>query len=206
MIRILLANQPCLLLSGIQTILSTADNIEIIGNAFNSDQLQKQCCQQCFDVLLLLDSFLDFPRCTTINTLLKQCPTVNILTLLYDKNITCPRRLVECGASGGILNTDTSEHLIEAIHATAQGKTWFSMSLMQKFIQPSKERKPLLTEKELAVLQLIVREKANKEIALDMGLSNRTIGGYVTSILSKLDVETRLGAAVWAVREGIFKS
>ena len=206
MIRILLANQPCLLHSGIQATLTTADNIEIIGNASNNAQLQKQCCQQYFDVLLLSDSFLDIPYYTIINALRKQCPTINILTLLGNKDTVCPRRLVECGASGGILNTDTSEHLIEAIHATAQGKTWFSMSLMQKFIQPSKEQKLLLTEKELAVLQLIVREKANKEIALDMGLSNRTIGGYVTSILNKLDVETRLGAAVWAVQEGIFKS
>lgn len=205
MIRVILADSHQMICSGINTILSSTDELTLIATVTRGNELQNLCYQHEPDVLLLALN-LDIPYLDMLDYLKQYCSTIKVLVLLANCEEACLRQLTQHSVAGAILKSDASETLIEAIYAVAQGETWFSHSLLPKFLQAQTEQQGNdLTERELEVLQLMVAEKTDKEISQVLEMAERTVRCHLGSIYAKLGVKTRVGAAVQAVRLGLIQ-
>lgn len=118
--------------------------------------------------------------------------------------------VLEAGATGFLLKDAAPDELAEAIHAARRGEIHIdpavSRALMGKLRDPA-ARDPLaeLTGREREVLVLVAQGFANKQIARDLQISERTARTHVSNILAKLDLHSRTQAALFAVRNGLVR-
>jgi DNA-binding NarL/FixJ family response regulator len=113
---------------------------------------------------------------------------------------------LEAGASGYLLKDADADEVIAAIRAAHRGELQLDPAIARRLmtaLRPKTSRPEELTARELEVLRLLAEGRANKEIAAALSLSERTARTHVSSILSKLGLNSRTQAALWAVREGL---
>jgi two-component system NarL family response regulator len=110
-------------------------------------------------------------------------------------------RAVEAGASGYILKSSEREDLLGAIRAVHQGDRYFPAKVAT-LLQQRMARVPI-SDREMQVLRLVVKGRANKEIASDLGIAEITVKQHVSHILEKLGVMDRTQAATAAIQRGI---
>ena len=113
--------------------------------------------------------------------------------------------LLSLGVKACYLQEDVVEALLLAIHTVTLGATWFSWPVVHRLIQPATP--PLLTntnltKRESEVLYLLVQGQGNKEMAFKLGIAERTVEFHVGHILEKLNISSRLEAALWAKEHG----
>lgn len=120
------------------------------------------------------------------------------------------RAMIEAGVAGYLLKDEAPERIVAAVRATARGEAWFSPSIAAHLAAWARgERRasasPLagLTGREREILRLVAAGKANKEIAVALKLSEKTVEKHLTDLFAKLGVTSRVEAAVLAVREGL---
>jgi len=106
---------------------------------------------------------------------------------------------LEAGASGYVLKDSDADDVAAAIRAAQRGDLPLDPGVVRQAMSPGSE----LTSREIEVLRLVGAGSANKEIALELGISERTARTHVSNILRKLDLSSRTQAALWAVREGL---
>ncbi len=206
MIRVLLADNHQLLYPGIQAIFSQSNTLTLIGTT-TSNQLKHLHDEYQPDVLLLGQNIFTDRKSNTFDYLQYNMSSLNILFMLDSGNSVCPRQLLEHGATGIILKSDSPEKLIEAVLSVAHGETWVSHSLLPKFIQPLTKEQPFeLTKRELNILQLLVAEKTGVEIAQILHIGARTVRDHLTNIYTKLRVKSRVGATREAVKLNLVQS
>ncbi len=138
-------------------------------------------------------------------------PQTQILILTAHLSSTEAQTLVNSGMAGLLLKEETGEKVVEAIRRVAEGKTWFSQRVMSTLLlpqiqEPEPEPTITLSERENEVLQLMVAGKSNKEMAQILNISARMVRRYLRQVYDKLRVNTRVEAAVRAVRLGLFDS
>jgi two-component system, NarL family, response regulator LiaR len=112
---------------------------------------------------------------------------------------------VEAGAAGYLLKESGPEELIEAIRAAAKGEVRLHPKAQKRLIKEVRtpEMRESLTERETETLRLIARGLSNKEIADKLSVSEVTVKTHVSSILSKLNLQSRTQAALFALKEGL---
>jgi DNA-binding NarL/FixJ family response regulator len=114
-------------------------------------------------------------------------------------------RAVRAGATGYLLKDTEAAELCRAIHAAAAGQVQLApqaaAKLMREVAAPKSPE--TLTERETEVLRLLAHGRANKEIARELSISERTVKSHISSILGKLDVQSRTQAALHAARIGL---
>src|SRR5262245_5515688 len=114
------------------------------------------------------------------------------------------QRAVEAGASGYLLKDADADEVAAAIRAAHRGELQLDPAVARRLVSTLQEPRPLsgeLTARELDVVALIGEGKANKEIALQLGIGERTARTHVSNILRKLGLTSRTQLALWAVRE-----
>jgi two-component system response regulator DegU len=131
---------------------------------------------------------------------------VRILALSAYSDEEYIRGLLASGAAGYLLKEEIPETIVEAIRGVARGERgWVSRQVaaqMAAWTQKETESTPL-TEREMDVLRLVVEGKTNQEIALALGISDKTVEKHLEGVFAKLRVASRVEAAVHAVREGL---
>ena len=115
---------------------------------------------------------------------------------------------LEAGAAGYLLKDAEADEVAAAIRAAQRGEVHLDPAVARQLTASlrrgaSASPKDLLTEREREILALVAQGKANKEIAAELVISERTARTHVSNILSKLDLTSRTQAALWAVREGL---
>lgn len=114
----------------------------------------------------------------------------------------------EAGASGYLLKDADADEVVAAIRAAHRGEFQLVPAVARRLMAslrsaPRDDRRHQLTARELEVLRLVAAGRANKEIAAELAISERTARTHVSNILSKLDLRSRTQAALWAAGEGI---
>jgi DNA-binding NarL/FixJ family response regulator len=116
-------------------------------------------------------------------------------------------QLLSMGASGYLLKDEVPEAIIEAIRGVARGETgWVSRKVAAKLsqiLQDDKTGSKDFTPREMEVLRLVVEGKTNGEIGIALGISEKTVEKHLDAIFRKMDVVSRVEAAVIAVRENL---
>ncbi len=207
-ISVVYADDHPLVRDGIRNTLLKVNDIELVGEATDSAAAQR-LCDFYQPTVLLLDINMPGPTVSqTVKEVQENCPQTKILILTAHDDATNVRTLVDAGVAGYMLKDEATQKVVEAIRAVAEGRTWFSQRVMSTLLQPQIQKpdptpKITLTEREHEVLQLMIAGKSDKEIGQTLHISARTVSNYLRRVYDKLRVNTRVQAAVRAVRLGL---
>ena len=211
MIKLVICDDQEVVCQGLKAILSTSDNLEVIGIANNGAEAVEFIGNHPVDVALM---DLKMPIMNGIHAtkaIKEKFPDVKVLVLTtYDADAWL-FDAIRNGADGYLLKDTSREALVQAIEEIVNGNTPVDSKVAGKlFHQLAKQAMPgdstlgqNLSDREKEILRLITLGMANAEIAQTLFLSEGTVRNYVSSILEKLEVDDRTQAAVLALRYGL---
>ena len=205
-IRIVIADDHPVVRDGLAAMLATQDDFEVVGEARDGAEAVALVGRHEPDVVLmdLRMPELDGVSATTRILERPEAPRVLVLTT-YDTDADILRAL-EVGATGYLLKDAPREDLFRAIRGAARGEAVLSPAVarrvMEKMRGPAEE---MLTTREIEVLDLVARGKANKEVARDLYLSEATVKTHLLHIFAKLGVDDRTAAVTVAMERGVLR-
>ena len=207
-ISVLIADDHPVVRQGLRTFLELQDDMEIVGEAGDGEEAVAKVQQLLPDVVLM---DLVMPRLGGIEAIrqvraVSPSSKVIVLTSFDDDEMVFPS--VKAGAAGYLLKNARPQELAEAIRTVHRGEALLHPTIAAKLMQEFAHDKPratgeTLTERELEVLRHIARGMANKEIARELTISEKTVKTHVSNILAKLHLADRTQAALYAVRQGL---
>ena len=211
MIRTMVVDDEALIRTGFTHILDAADDIDVVA-AVSGGQAVRTVRELGPDVVLLDIRMPDVDGLTVLAELrrLRPAPVVAMLTTFdADEYVTAALR---SGASGFLLKDTDPEQLPFLIRALAEGGTVLSSDVTRRVVDGYLDRRrqgpagdivARLTARERAVLMLIAEGLANVDIGTRLHMSTGTVKGHVSTILAKLEVSSRVQAALLAERAGL---
>ena len=212
-IRVLVADDHRVVRQGLRTFLATTGDIRVVGEASDGSETLTQLHAlhdrgEAPDVVLmdLLMSPMDGIEAT--RQIRARYPQVQVVALTSFVEEEKAHAALDAGASGFLLKDADADEVAAAIRAAHRGEVHLDSAIAGRLIRalraPSTPQAgSTLTEREREVLQLVAVGKANKDIAAELNISERTARTHVSSILTKLRLTSRTQAALWAVREGL---
>jgi DNA-binding NarL/FixJ family response regulator len=213
MIRVALADDQPLVRSGLRTILSAHQDLELVGDAATGREALEIVRSQSPDVLLLDIRMPDLDGLETIRELARLRAPVRILVLTTFDLDEYVYEAMKAGASGFALKDIDPLELVGAVRTVARGDTLLGPSITRRLVErfvrlpppgaAPHERFHQLTSREMEVLMQIAKGRSNAEIAGELFLSEATVKSHVTRVLMKLDLRDRLQAVVLAYESGL---
>lgn len=212
-LRIVVVDDQTVVREGLVSILSYQSDIKIIGQAKDGIEAIVICKQEKPDVVLLDPIMPSMDGFASIEKIREVSPSSKILVLTSSSDADKVFRAIKSGAIGYLLkNSDWDQHL-HAIRTVATGQSYIDPSITRDVITEMNPPAPLepedqqqqLTDREKQTLTLISKGLKNSEIAEKLFVHERTIAKYVGNILSKLHLDNRTQAALYAMREGLDK-
>ena len=209
-IRVILVDDHPVVRSGIRRFLENARDIKIVGEAETGEQALRLIDETPADVLLLDMGLPDIPGTQVAMSVKQNHPELKILSLSAHDDSTYVREVLELGAAGYLMKDEAPEVILEAVRGVANGQRgWISHGIaaqMANWIQSGQMEGKRLTAREQETLRLVVQGKTNQAIALILNISEKTVEKHVKAIFEKMNVTSRVEAAVTAVRDGMVKS
>ncbi|MEB5919608.1 response regulator transcription factor [Enterococcus innesii] len=209
MINVLLVDDHEMVRLGVSSYLSIQDDIEVIGEAENGRVGYERALELRPDVILMDLVMDEMDGIESTKLILKDWPDAKIIivTSFIDDEKVYPA--IEAGAAGYLLKTSTAHEIAEAIRATQRGERVLEPEVTTKMMDRLTNRTPILhedlTNREQEVLLLIAEGKSNQEIADSLFITLKTVKTHVSNILSKLEVEDRTQATIYAFKHGLIK-
>jgi two-component system, NarL family, response regulator LiaR len=204
-IRIVIADDHLVVRRGLRMFLSDDPEIEILAEAADGAEAVRLALELKPDVVLMdmMMPVLDGIAATArIRELLPDTEVIAITSVLEDEAVV---GAVRAGAIGYLLKDANPDELRRAIRAAAAGQVHLDPEAAARLVREVRAPEPAqsLTERETDVLRLIAGGKANKEIALSLSIGEQTVKTHVSNILTKLGVQSRTQAALYASQAGI---
>lgn len=204
-IYVLITDDHKVVRQGLRMVLDLDPDLEVVGEAENGEEALRLARRLAPDVVLmdLAMPVMDGIEATRIvRRELPETQVVALTSVLEDASVT---GAVRAGAIGYLLKNTGSDELRRAIKAAAEGQVQLAPEaaarLMREVSTP--ENSEALTERETDVLKLIARGLANKQIARELHIGEKTVKTHVSNILMKLGVNSRTQAALYAARTGL---
>ena len=205
-IKLLLVDDHEVLRIGLRTLFTEAGNFQVVGEAGSmaaavAEALRLKPNVVLMDVRLPDGSGID--ACRTIRT---AHPETRVLFLTSFADDDAVLATILAGADGFLLKEVTSEQLIGAVKAVSQGRSILDPAVTRRVLTKVRslatpasqdDKRERLSPQEERVLALVAEGKTNKEIAVSMNLSDKTVGHYLENIFQKLQVTRRAQAAVY---------
>jgi two-component system response regulator DevR len=202
-LRVMLVDDSELVRVGLRSVIEGTDDIEVVGEAASIATAVRAVDQYQPDVVLLdlrLPDGMGFEACRRI---LRQHPNMRILVLTSMDDAKLVDEAIRAGAHGYLLKEINAQTLIHSIHEVAAGKSVLDPSVTARVLQLVKENSnggesalDQLSPQEKRVLALIAEGRTNKEVAQALGLAEKTVKNYLSTIFEKLHVTRRSQAAV----------
>ncbi len=204
-IRILLVDDHTVVRKGLRTFLKYDAELEVVGEAADGAEALSLARELTPDVVLmdLVMPVMDGIAATA--AIRRELPEIEVLALtsfLEDASVV---GAVRAGAIGYLLKDTQAEALCQAIKAASAGQVQLTPKAAARLIQAisAPESPEALTERETDVLRLLAQGQSNKQIAHSLHNTEKTIKTHVSRILSKLGVQSRTQATLYAIRVGL---
>ena len=210
--RIFIAEDHAILRQGLKSLLSSRDDLEVVGEA--EDGLETiRCIGESKPDLILLD--LSMPRMdgiSAIKEIKKSYPETKILALTMHKKEEYILEVFKSGAEGYCLKSSDYEELLMAINAVLSGKQFISPEVSEKVLEgylegqkkiKEKSSWDTLTQREREVLKLVGEGYKNKEIADYLCISIKTVEKHRANIMQKLGLHTASALTSYAIEIGL---
>ncbi|MFE5324300.1 response regulator [Paenibacillus sp. NPDC056579] len=208
-IKVLLVDDHEMVRIGLAAVLSTEEDIEVVGEASNGADGIRLAQEYKPDVVLMDLVMEGMDGIETTRKLLQLYPEckVIVLTSFLDDEKMYP--VIEAGAFSYLLKTSRAAEIAQAIRAAVKGQSILESQVASKIMNRFRQPKPSapaheeLTEREMEVLRLIASGKSNQDVADELFIGIKTVKFHVTNILAKLGVEDRTQAAIYAFKNGL---
>ena len=208
-IRVLIVDDHAVVREGLRTFLGLQDGIEIVGEAADGLDAVQEALRARPDVVLM---DLVMPRLdgvAAMRELRRQVPhaRVIVLTSFLDDERLLPA--IQAGAAGYLLKNAEPAQLARAVREAHEGRAVIDPTVAARLVgaladgTPARGEDEGLTRRERQVLELIAGGRSNKRIALELGISEKTVKTHVGHVLGKLGVNDRTQAALVAVKRGL---
>jgi two-component system NarL family response regulator len=213
-VTVLIVDDHALIREGLIKILSTEDNIKVVGEAENGEQAIEQALQMQPDVILMDINMPVTNGIEATRVIKSKQPDIGVIALTIHDQEEYLFELIKAGVSGYILKDISPSVLIKTILGVANGESFITPSMTAKMfseyarlssqIQPGASSQGL-TRREVDVLCLVAQGENNRTIAKKLYISEKTVKNHLTNIFQKLGVEDRTQAAIHAVKNRLVK-
>lgn len=213
-IRVLIVDDHALYRRGLQTVLSIEQGIEVVGEAADGVEAVDQAEETLPDVIIMDVGMPKRGGIDACRVIKQRVPSARILMLTCSDDEADLFDAVRAGANGYLLKHVTEE-IATGIRAVVHGQSLLSPEMATKLLlefnhmsqrasapaaAPGLEP-PRLTNRELEILHFVARGRLNREIAAELVISENTVRNHIRNILDKLQLHSRLEAAMYAVRQ-----
>jgi len=210
MIRILLVDDHEMVRIGVSAYLQTQADMEVVGEASNGKEAVDKALELRPDIILMDMVMPEMNGAEATEAIIAQWPDAKIVivTSFLDDDKVYPA--LEAGAVSYILKTSNAKRIAEAIRETVKGQTVLEPEVTSKMMQRMRSANETalhdqLTDREIEVLLLMANGKSNQEIADDLYIGIKTVKTHVSNILSKLDVQDRTQAVIYAFKHHLIE-
>ena len=197
--KVMLVDDHALIREGIKQLLEFDGSIDVIEQASDGAECLEKLQHVQPDILLLDINMPNVNGIEVLEEIKKKNIPVKVLMLTVHSEAEYLVQAVDIGANGYILKDSGSEELKKAIQSVMDGDS----RLVNRDID--KEKIAALTKREMEILTQIAGGMFNKEIAMNLNISERTVKNHISNIFKKIDVSDRTQAAVFAIRNNIVK-
>lgn len=209
-VQILLVDDHEIVLDGIRALLEDEIGFEVAAEAQNGAEAIEQFKKHPIDLIIMDISMPKMNGIEATQKIMELDADIKILALTMMDEEEHIRNMIQAGASGYIFKSSNKEELIEAITTILDGRHYFSEEATQRVMmdlvkkgEPESHDPTDVTERELEVLELIVREFTNQEIADKLHISIRTVDAHRRNLLQKTGAKNTAGLVTYAIRHNL---
>jgi len=205
-IRVAVADDHPMFRAGVVASLQGEEGIEIVGEAADAGSALELARRELPD-LMLLDIAMPGSGHEAARWITASCPTTRIVMLTVSEDEDDLLEAMKAGASGYVLKGAGAGELGAVIRSVHAGEVYVAPALawgmLRELRTPRTSPYDALTDREREVLELVAEGLSNGEVGERLGLAEKTIKHYMTNILGKLQVRSRVEAALLVAREGL---
>lgn len=206
-IRILIADDHLIIRQGLRLILETEKEFKLVGEAIDGAEAVGLCAELEPDVVLMDLRMPGMDGLTAIEKLQAEHSKIAVIILTTFNEDDLMMRGLRAGAKGYLLKDTNRETLFNTIRAAARGETLLKPEIIAKVLSNIGETRRIqanagLTEREQEVLKGVAQGERSKEIAVRLGITERTVKAHLASIYNRLGVDNRAAAIAVAVKRG----
>lgn len=208
-VKVMLVDDHALVREGIKHLLEFDGDIIIVEEANDGEECLKKLEKVRPDILLLDINMPVKNGLDVLQELKKKKDPIKVLMLTVHNELEYLVHAVDIGADGYILKDSGSAELKQAINIILGGNSYIQPSLLpalnSRLINrdTNKDKLESLTKRELEILTQVAEGMFNKEIAINLNISERTVKNHISNIFRKIDVSDRTQAAIFAIRNNI---
>jgi DNA-binding NarL/FixJ family response regulator len=207
-IRVLIADDHAVLRAGLEQMLATADDLELVGSAADGEEAVRLAAEGAPDVVLMDLSMPGVDGIEATRRIVADRPQTQIVILTTFSDRERILRALDSGAVGYLLKDAPPEDVLNGIRSAARGESPLSPRAARTLIaeRTGDAAAVALSAREREVLSLVAAGFANKQIARKLEISEKTVKAHLTSVFKQIGVFDRTQAAIWAREHGIDRS
>jgi DNA-binding NarL/FixJ family response regulator len=209
-ISILIADDHDVVRRGMKSLLQAHAGWEVSGEAVNGREAIELAKKLRPNVVVLDVTMPEVGGLEATRQILKSVPRVEILILTMHDSEELVKEVLNAGARGYVLKTDTGRDLVKAVEAVSEHKPFFTTKIAEMVLDgylehdrqpgPAQVRASSLTSRELEVVHLLAEGKSNKEVATALGISTKTAEAHRINIMRKLNLHSIAELVRYAIR------
>jgi two-component system, NarL family, response regulator NreC len=210
-IKVLIADDHQLFREGLVNLISSAPDIEVIGEAKDGLEATKKAKKLRPDLILIDIGMPNMNGIEATKTIKRDDPGIKIIAVSMHSDRQFVKGVLEAGADGYLLKNCTYRQLIDAIQSVVSGKKYLSDDITEMVIQgyldpeEESENKNDLSEREIEVLKLYAEGKSTREISERLFISVKTVGTHKQHIFEKLGIKSNADMIKYAIKEGLIQ-
>jgi DNA-binding NarL/FixJ family response regulator len=204
-IRLLIADDHSVVRQGLRMFLALDPELEVVGEASTGEEAI-QLARELHPQVVLMDLLMPGMGGVAATGMIRsEMPDVEVIALTSVLEDTAVTGAIRAGAIGYLLKNTEADELRQAVKSAAAGQVHLSPEAAARLVREVQipGSPEVLTERETAVLRLIAKGQANKQVARELGIGEQTVKTHVSNILGKLQLQSRTQAALYAVERGL---
>lgn len=215
-ITVLLAEDHAIVRQGLRLLVEVNGDIEIVAEAKSGREAVQLTTKHRPEIVVMDIAMPLLNGLEATRQILKTFPATKVLILSAHSDAEYVQRVVEAGARGYLVKQSSGEVLAKAIREIHLGRTYFTPSIarhLQEGFRKSKDGVGLrkksdhqLTSRETELLQLIAEGQANKQVAVELGISIKTVEKHRQNLMEKLNIHDIAGLTRYAIAQGVIES
>jgi DNA-binding NarL/FixJ family response regulator len=210
-IKILLADDHDIVRDGIKMLLEDEVGFEITAEAENGKEAIEACKGHDIDLIVMDISMPEMNGIEATEKIKEEFPAIKVLALTMMDEDQHIRQMIEAGASGYILKSSDKIELVDAITTILEGQHYFSddatQSVMMDLVKGTTKKENSdpgnITDREKEILELIVKQYTNQEIAEELYISTRTVDAHRRNLLQKTGAKNTAGLVTYAIKHDL---
>jgi two-component system NarL family response regulator len=204
-VSVLIVDDHPMVAEGIQSILESYDDITVVGTLSNGREAVEQAAHLKPDVILMDLNMPELGGLSATEILLEQAPDTRILILSMHDSPEYIASALSHGAMGYVLKDVPTDEIKQAIDTVMQGNRYLCTGAKGSLEPKPGTEREALTGREQTILLQLAQGKSNKEVALDLDISVRTVETHRKNIKRKLGISSTAGLTRYAMEHGVLQ-